>query len=88
MLSGFSWPHTEMPALLVQIADFLPVTHFMSPVRNIVLMGIGFERASLLHSKTMLLLLGAGAFALSLAVFVWQVLRAEKRQKAGEEVQA
>lgn len=88
VLSGFSWPHTEMPALLVQIADFLPVTHFMSPVRNIVLMGIGFERASLLHSKAMLLLLGAGAFALSLAVFVWQVLRAEKRQKAGEEVQA
>lgn len=90
VLSGFSWPHTEMPAPLVQIADYLPITHFMSPVRTIVLMGIGFERTSLQHNKTMLLTLGAAAFALSLAVFVGQMLRAEQKQKAaeGKEAQA
>ena len=86
VLSGFSWPHTEMPAALVRIADFLPITHFMSPVRDIVLMGIGFERASLLHSRNMLLLLGAVSFLLSLAVFLWRLLRAERKQAAKEEI--
>lgn len=86
ILSGFSWPHTEMPAALVRVADFLPATHFMGPVRDIVLMGIGFERASLAHSRDMLLLLGVIAFLLSLVVFFWKVQRAEKKQTTGEEV--
>lgn len=86
ILSGFSWPHTEMPAALVRAADFLPATHFMSPVRDIVLMGIGFERASLAHSRTMLLMMGIVAFLLSLVVFFWKVQRAEKKQTAREEV--
>lgn len=78
VLSGFSWPLSEMPTALVRVADFLPSTHFMSPVRDIVLMGIGFERTSLQHSRTMLLLLGGGAFVLSLAVFLWKISRGEK----------
>ncbi|MGN0135496.1 ABC transporter permease [Anaerotignum sp.] len=86
ILSGFSWPHTEMPTALVQAANLLPATHFLSPVRDIVLMGIGFERASLAHSRNMLLLLGVIAFLLSLVVFFWKVQRAEKRQTMGEEV--
>lgn len=86
ILSGFSWPHTEMPAALVRVAEFLPATHFMSPVRDIVLMGIGFERASLAHSRNMLLLMGVIAFLLSLMVFFWKVQRAEKKQTTGEEV--
>ena len=86
ILSGFSWPHTEMPAALVRVADFLPATHFMVPLRDIVLMGIGFERASLAHSRDMLLLLGVIAFLLSLVVFFWKVQRAEKKQTTGEEV--
>lgn len=80
ILSGFSWPHTEMPAMLVRAADFLPATHFMSPVRDIVLMGIGFERASLAHSRNMLLLLGGIAFLLSILVFLWKVQQTEKKQ--------
>lgn len=86
ILSGFSWPHTEMPTALVRVADFLPATHFMCPVRDIVLMGIDFERASLLHSRNMLLLMGVIAFLLSLVVFFWKVQRAEKKQTTGEEV--
>lgn len=91
VLSGFSWPHSEMPPLFVQIADFLPATHFLSPVRDIVLMGIGFERASLSHSRMMLLVLGLIAFVLSIVVFLWKIGRMEKsqtvaEQKTGEEV--
>lgn len=91
VLSGFSWPHTEMPAALVRAADFLPATHFLSPIRDIVLMGIGFERASLAHSRNMLLLLGGITFLLSIAVFIWKINRmgknqTEKNQKTGEEV--
>lgn len=85
ILSGFSWPLSEMPTGLVQLAQFLPVTHFLSPAREIVLMGIGYERASLVHSRNMLLLLGGAALLLCVMVFLWQITR--KRQKAvGEEV--
>lgn len=86
ILSGFSWPLSEMPDYLVQAAQVLPSTHFLSPLREIVLMGSGFERAALAHSRDMLLLLGAAAMVLSAAVFVWKVLRAEKPLQAeGEE---
>lgn len=88
VLSGFSWPHTEMPDIFVRIADFLPVTHFMTPVRSIVLMGIGFERESLQHNRTMLLALGAAAFLLSFLVFLWKQAQAEKKEAAREAVQA
>lgn len=82
ILSGFSWPLSEMPGYLVQAAQVLPATHFLSPLREIVLMGSGFERAALAHSRDMLLLLGAAAMVLSAAVFVWKVLRAGKPQRA------
>ena len=85
VLAGFSWPHTEMPDFLVQIANYLPVTHYLGPVRSIILMGIGFERASLQHNRAMLLTLGIGAFLLSFVVFAWQLCRAEKKQKAAEK---
>ena len=61
------------------------VTHYLGPVRSIILMGIGFERTSLQQNRAMLLTLGIGAFVLSLAVFVWQLCRAEKKQKAAEK---
>lgn len=35
-----------MPDFLVRIANYLPVTHYLGPVRSIILMGIGFERTS------------------------------------------
>ena len=54
VLAGFSWPHTEMPDFLVRIANYLPVTHYLGPVRSIILMGIGFERTSLQHNRAML----------------------------------
>ena len=77
--------HTEMPDFLVRIANYLPVTHYLGPVRSIILMGIGFERTSLQQNRAMLLTLGIGAFVFSLAVFVWQLCRAEKKQKAAEK---
>lgn len=79
ILSGFSWPLSEMPNYLVQAAQILPPTHFLSPVRDIILTGSGFERPVLAHSRDMLLLIGIAAMFLSLAAFVWKVVRAEKR---------
>lgn len=85
ILSGFSWPHSEMPAALVSCAQLLPVTHFLNPVRDIVLMGIGYERASLAYSRNMLLLLGIAAMALCVLVFLrqedWKARRAGKSGK-------
>lgn len=84
ILSGFSWPHSEMPAYLVQAAQVLPSTHFLNPAREIVLMGNGLERAALAHSRDMLLLLGAAAMILSAAVFVWKLSRVEKTAGAAQ----
>lgn len=87
ILSGFSWPHSEMPKALVDGAQFLPSTHFLSPVREIVLMGVGFETKTVAHGKEMLLLLALGAFVLSVLVFAGKAYEAKKRMhpKAAEK---
>ena len=82
ILSGFSWPHSEMPGYLVQAAQILPSTHFLNPLREIVLMGSGFERTALAHSRDMLILLGIAAMLLSAAAFAWKMLRAERKEAA------
>ncbi len=82
ILSGFSWPHSEMPGYLVQAAQVLPSTHFLNPLREIVLMGSGFERTALAHSRDMLILLGIAAMLLSAAAFAWKMLRAERKEAA------
>lgn len=71
-----------MPGYLVQAAQVLPSTHFLNPLREIVLMGSGFERTALAHSRDMLILLGIAAMLLSAAAFVWKVLRAERKEAA------
>lgn len=85
ILTGFSWPHTEMPAVLVEAAQILPATHFLTPLRNIVLMGMSYDTPSLAHERDMLLLLGAAAFLLSLLLFIGKVFWADKKKAAGEE---
>ncbi|KXL52897.1 inner membrane transport permease YbhR [Anaerotignum neopropionicum] len=81
ILSGFSWPLTEMPEVLVKAAQYLPPTHFLVPVRNIVLTGVGFETESIVYSRDMLLYLAVGAFMLSLISFLWKVYSARKKEK-------
>lgn len=81
ILSGFSWPLTEMSDTLVKAAQFLPPTHFLSPVRNIVLMGVGFETENIAYSRDMLLYLALATFFLSFLAFLWKVYRARKREK-------
>lgn len=81
ILSGFSWPHSEMPSRLVEVAQLLPATHFLVPVRDIALMGVGFETQSIAHSRQMLLLLAAVAFLLSVLTFAIKAVTAGKRVK-------
>ncbi|WP_304508558.1 ABC transporter permease [Anaerotignum sp.] len=81
ILSGFSWPLTEMSDTLVKAAQFLPPTHFLSPIRNIVLMGVGFETENIAYSRDMLLYLALATFFLSFLAFLWKVYRAGKKEK-------
>ncbi len=81
ILSGFSWPLSEMPTSLVKAAQFLPTTHFLTPIRDIVLTGIGFETKTIAHSGKMVLYLGAVFFSMSVLVFALQVYIAKRRQK-------
>ena len=83
ILSGFSWPQSEMPTELVKAAQFLPSTHFLAPVRDIVLTGVGFETKTIAHSGDMLLYLAAVIFGISVVVFSIQVFLGKRRQKAG-----
>jgi len=79
ILSGFSWPHSEMPKIFVDAAQFMPATHFMSPIRDIVLMGVGFETKTIAHSRDMLLILALAVFVLSILAFIWGSYRAKKK---------
>lgn len=79
ILSGYTWPHSEMPETFVAVAQYLPVTHFMSPIREIVLMGTGFETATLAYSRKMLLILALGVAVLGIFVFAWKAFRAKKK---------
>ncbi|MDD4844277.1 MAG: hypothetical protein PHU31_08090, partial [Anaerotignum sp.] len=77
----FSWPLSEMPEVLVKAAQFLPPTHFLSPARSIVLMGVGFETESIVYSRDMLLYLAMGAFVLSVLAFSWKVYRVRRKEQ-------
>lgn len=85
ILSGFSWPHSEMPKYLVEAAQFLPPTHFLTPVRDIVLMGVGFENKNIAYSREMLLMLAFVVFLLSILAFSWTAFRAKKKVHLKEE---
>lgn len=81
ILSGFSWPHSEMPAVWVKAAQYLPSTHFLTPVRDIVLMGVGFETTTVAHSREMLLHLALGIFLLSVITFMIQAYLAKRKHQ-------
>lgn len=81
ILSGFSWPHSEMPTAWVTAAQYLPSTHFLTPARDIVLMGVGFETTTVAHSREMLLHLALGIFLLSVITFVIQAYLGKRRQQ-------
>lgn len=84
ILSGISWPHSEMPQSLVQIAQIFPLTHFLTPFREMLLMNVGFEQERIRYHGQMLLLFGGVTILLSIFLFIGKQYRMEKKQVQGE----
>lgn len=84
VLSGISWPHSEMPTFLVQIAQIFPLTHFLTPFREILLMDIGFEQSRILYHGKMLLALGGGMLLLSGMLYIIMLCRKGQKETKGE----
>ena len=43
LLTGYTWPAAAMPKILAFLGKFLPLTYFAGNIRDIALMGAGFE---------------------------------------------
>ena len=68
ILSGFTWPLSQMPPFVKLIADVIPLTHFASGFRK-----LAYMEASLadLHSE----IIALSVIALVSALVTWIVLR-------------
>jgi len=40
IVSGFTWPLSQMPVIMQSLANLLPLTHFLSAFRKVVFMGV------------------------------------------------
>ncbi len=43
MISGYTWPQFAMNKYLIALSNFMPLTHFVIPLRDIALMSAGYE---------------------------------------------
>lgn len=66
ILSGYTWPHASMNELLQFISNFIPLSWFANPVRELFLSGTS---PHLMDSVEALMLLGFGYFILAIPVF-------------------
>lgn len=60
ILSGFTWPTEAMPALITNVAQFIPVTQFLSGFRRIAF--YGGDLSSISHEISILLIIIGVAF--------------------------
>lgn len=43
IISGFTWPISQMPTVVVWLASVIPLTHFLEAFRNILMAGAGWQ---------------------------------------------
>ncbi|WP_170292101.1 ABC transporter permease [Heliobacterium mobile] len=71
LISGFTWPLSKMPALIVGLSNCLPLTQFLSAFRI-----VGMKGASLTAvPKEMAALYGIGLIGIMLSIEVWKTQR-------------
>lgn len=43
IISGYTWPLSQMPAFMQHLANILPLTHFLSAFRKVVFVGVSWQ---------------------------------------------
>lgn len=77
ILSGFTWPTEAMPTLITNVAQFIPVTQFLSGFRKIAF--YGGNLSSITNEINMLLLIIGGAFVAMVVLLQFKINRTVKK---------
>ncbi len=79
VLSGFTWPTMAIPDAIANIAQFIPLTQFLSGFRKIAF--YGGDLSSILPEINMLLLVNFVAFLVMVALLQFKIFSKRKQQK-------
>ena len=78
ILSGFTWPTAAIPTLITNVAQFIPVTQFLSGFRKIAF--YGGDLASIAHEIYLLLLIIGVAFVAMVLLLQYKINKTVKNQ--------
>ena len=78
ILSGFTWPTAAIPTLITNVAQFIPVTQFLSGFRKIAF--YGGDLASIAHEIYLLLLIIGVAFVAIILLLQFKINKTVKNQ--------
>jgi ABC-2 type transport system permease protein len=79
ILSGFTWPMSQMPAWIVSISNCIPLTHYLKIFRVLF---IEHGDPSLIQSSlNSMIIIGSVCFVLSLAILTFKVIKTKKEIK-------
>lgn len=83
ILSGFTWPTEAIPGLITNVAQFIPVTQFLSGFRRIAF--YGGDLSSISSEITVLLLITAVAFIAMVVLLQFKINKSVKSQPVSLE---
>ncbi|MBJ7882498.1 ABC transporter permease [Gelidibacter salicanalis] len=78
ILSGFTWPTAAIPEVITSVAQFIPVTQFLSAFRKIAFYGGNF--ASVSSEITMLALIFGVAFVAMVVLLQFKINKTAKKE--------
>jgi ABC-2 type transport system permease protein len=78
IISGFTWPVSQMNHFMQVVAEILPLTHFLSAYRKVLFMGVSWMDVIPELTKLGIMIVGYGL--LSWAILKWKIYRTLKRE--------
>lgn len=78
IISGFTWPVSQMNHFMQVVAEILPLTHFLSAYRKVLFMGVSWMDVMPELTKLGIMIVGYGL--LSWAILKWKIYRTLKRE--------
>ena len=85
ILSGFTWPLSQMPAWVQFISDCIPLTHYLKIFR--ILFIENGDPALIQPYVNNLIFIGSICFVLSLTILTIKVIKTKRELKALEEAE-
>ena len=79
ILSGFTWPTEAIPSFIANIAQFIPVTQFLSGFRKIAF--YGGDLSSISHEIGILLLIMAVAFTAMVVLLQFKINKSRRNEE-------